>query len=365
LKSFLLSGLSTRPGIVLKHICSLIDEYLKNGYSLIPIDGEKKPHIYWKRYQYRRAAAKEIFSWYHQFCTYNIGIVTGHISKLAVIDVDDLSLLPELKERLPEINETTRVKTNRGYHYYFQLNGEQAKSTSALFDKRLELKSNGSYIVAPPSIIENHRYTYEIPLNEILPIPEKLAVNNNHGNKFPNKNILFKIPKYHGHKMDCIRQILKRDLKEGERDNGLFILYNLLLQNHNTKEYAREIVARKNQSLSTPLTDKELKKIYRRAYHYGCSGIRKKLPYVRCENCSYRFKGGQLGGSNILIKNIRILPELSNTQRSILCLLGTFFDGEKPSLNKIAKSAGMNYKTVKKAYDALKEKDIIDDSFCD
>jgi len=62
--------------------------------------------------------------------------------------------LPELKEILPEIKETTRVRTRRGYHYYFSLNGEQIKSTSSLFGKRIELKSNGTYVVAPPSIIK-------------------------------------------------------------------------------------------------------------------------------------------------------------------------------------------------------------------
>jgi hypothetical protein len=34
-----------------------------------------------------------------------------------------------------------------------------------------------------------------------------------------------------------------------------------------------------------------------------------------------------------LIKNIRILPELSNTQRGIVCLLGTVFKGGYP-INK-------------------------------
>ena len=257
----------------MNHIHSIIEQYIKNGYSLIPVDQEKRACIYWKKYQYKRATVNDILKWHIQFDTLNIGIVTGQISRLAVIDVDDLSLLPELKERLPEINETTRVRTNRGYHYYFQLNGEQVKSTSRLFGKRLELKSNGNYIVAPPSIIENHRYTYEIPLNEILPIPEKLVENNNQGDKFPNKNIIFKKPEYHGHKMDCIKRILKRNLKEGERNNSLFILYNLLIQNKNSTEYARKIVEKKNRSLSNPLTDVEIKKIYRKAYHYGCSGI--------------------------------------------------------------------------------------------
>jgi len=82
--------------------------------------------------------------------------------------------LPELKEYLPEIKETTRVRTRRGYHYYFSLNGEYVKSTNSLFGKRLELKSNGNYVVAPPSIIKAHQYVYEVPLSEMLPIPRLL-----------------------------------------------------------------------------------------------------------------------------------------------------------------------------------------------
>ena len=357
-----MSGLFTGSGKILKHICSLIEQYIQYGYSLIPVDEEKKPHIYWKRYQYRKAPRSDVFSWLNEFRPYNIGIVTGNISRLAVVDVDDISLLPGLEKRIPELTATTRVRTNRGYHYYFSLNNTTVKSTGALFGKRLELKSNGNYIVAPPSVINNHRYTYEVPLDNILPIPEILTINNKGNSEFAEKNIIDKIPKYHGHKMDCIRQILKRNLKEGERDNGLFVLYNLLLQNKNSTEYSRKIIEKKNNSLAVPLTGKDLKKIYRRTYHYGCSGIRKKLPFVRCENCTYRFRRGQLGSRNILVKSLRVLPELSNTQRGIACLLGTVFDGEYPSIYKIAKTAKMNSATVKRAINVLKEKHIIDES---
>ena len=327
----------------------------------MPIDKEKKPYIYWKSYQYKKANIEDIFGWCNKFCNANIGIVTGNISKLAVIDVDDLNLLPELKELLPEIRETTRVRTRRGYHYYFSLNGEYVKSTNSLFGKRLELKSNGNYVVAPPSIIKAHQYVYEIPLSEILPIPKILIKKNNPISPTKDKKYYtFKILKYHGQKVDCIRQILSRDLQEGERDNSLFILYNLLLQNKNRKEYSKKLVIQKNRSLSKPLTEMELKRVCRKAYNYGCVGIRDKLAYIKCEACEYRFKDGKLKDSNILIKNIRILPELSNTQRGIVCLLGTVFEGEYPSINKIALKAKMDYRTVEKAIYNLKKKGIID-----
>jgi predicted transcriptional regulator len=63
-----------------------------------------------------------------------------------------------------------------------------------------------------------------------------------------------------------------------------------------------------------------------------------------------------------LIKNIRILPELSNTQRGIVCLLGTVFEGEHPSINKIAETANMNHETVKNAIKILKEMLVIDEA---
>jgi hypothetical protein len=272
--------------------------------------------------------------------------------------------LPELKEYLPELKETTRVRTRRGYHYYFFLNGEHVKSTSNLFGKRLELKSNGNYVVAPPSIIKAHQYVYEIPLSEMLPIPKLLVKKERKPAPCveERKHKTFKIPKYHGQKVDCIRQVLSRDLEEGERNNSLFILYNLLLQNKNTDEYSKKLVVEKNGSLSEPLTEAELKKLYRKAYNYGCVGIRGKLVYIKCGTCGHRFKDGKLKDSNILIKNIRILPELTNTQRGIVCLLGTVFEGEHPSINKIAETANMNYETVKNAIKILKEMLVIDEA---
>jgi len=171
------------------------------------------------------------------------------------------------------------------------------------------------------------------------------------------KHKTFKIPKYHGQKVDCIRQILSRGLQEGERNNSLFILYNLLLQNKNTEEYAKKLVIKKNRSLSKPLNKIELKKVYRKAsYNYGCVGITDRLAYIKCEVCEYRFKDGELKDSNILIKNIRILPKLSSAQRGIACLLVTVYNGESPSANRIAKEANMDWRIVNNTMNSLRGK---------
>jgi len=56
------------------------------------------------------------------------------------------------------------------------------------------------------------------------------------------------------------------------------------------------------------------------------------------------------------------LPELSSTQRGIVCLLGTVFEGEYPSINKIARTADMDYRTIKNVIRELKELEVIDKS---
>jgi len=360
---------------------SIVNEYYQKGYSIIPLKhNEKVPAIYWKKYQYRQASREEILAWSMKFFEHNIAIITG--KELVVIDADDPSKLPELFKLLPEAEKTTKVKTKRCFHFYFSNNGKQKiRSTKNLFSLGIELKANGNYVVAPPSKIDNFTYRFVIPLSKILPIPEKIIrylevalpgieTGIKEGKQAPGveykKRKALSFPLYNGKDIYCITQILSRELKagekgkKGERDNSLFILYNLLLQNKNRQDHAKKITILKNNSLAKPLTDQEMEKLFRKGYRFKCSTIRETLPYIKCSLCKYRFKGGVLGVGNILVKNIRKLPELTNTERGIACLLGTVFDGEEPSISKIALKARMNYQTVQKAIDSLKEKGIID-----
>jgi len=50
----------------------------------------KRNLIYWKSYQYKKANIEDILNWCNIFSDVNVGIVTGNISKLAVIYVDEI-----------------------------------------------------------------------------------------------------------------------------------------------------------------------------------------------------------------------------------------------------------------------------------
>ncbi len=341
----------------------IIKKYYENGYSLLPIKkNSKEPYIKWKQYQNKRAGFNDVLDWYIEYDNPNIAIITGDISNLTVIDVDNPSILPELIKEVPELNETTRVKTKRGYHFYFSGNG--ISSTNNLLNMGVELKSNG-YVVAPPSTIDDFNYTFEVSLSEIQPLPNLIIeyLEKKEGHQTPNveykRRRVLRLPRYNGLGVPCIGQITERDLKLGERDNSLFILYNLLLQNRNTEDHSKKIVNLVNNSLTESLIEKEVNNIFKKAYNFKCSTIRKKLSFIDCSDCKYKFKGGKLGMKNIIVQNLGNLDKLNSSEQRILLFLGSYFEGEKPSLTALSNKVGMHFNTAKKAVASLEKKGII------
>jgi hypothetical protein len=113
------------------------------GFNVIPLRaGTKSSAIKWKEFQERKPTDEEFE---------NIGIVTGKASRLAVADVDNPKRLEGwLEENGLELRDTATVKTARGFHYYYRIpEGVEVRSKDV--GDALELKANGSYVVAPPS----------------------------------------------------------------------------------------------------------------------------------------------------------------------------------------------------------------------
>jgi Bifunctional DNA primase/polymerase, N-terminal/AAA domain/Primase C terminal 1 (PriCT-1) len=105
----------------------------------------------------------QITRWWKFWPDANVGIVTGSISRLCVLDVDGADGLESLqrltgKQGLPD---TIKVLTGRlgtdgsrnGYHLYFELEGhEWIRSSAGTLGKGLDVRGDGGYIVAPPSL---------------------------------------------------------------------------------------------------------------------------------------------------------------------------------------------------------------------
>ena len=128
--------------------------YLGLGLSVIPIEYKgKRPLVKWKEYQKRLPTEEEITKWFNNN-TVNLGIVTGSVSRnLFVIDFDNreayLDFFNDSERR--EIEENTLVvNTARGVHVY--LRSDKTIKCYRIEDKGFDIKGEGGYVVAPPSI---------------------------------------------------------------------------------------------------------------------------------------------------------------------------------------------------------------------
>ena len=129
------------------------------GYSVIPVQGDKmpeepkRPAINWKKYQGSIAATRRYHLWFDAGLT-AMGIVCGRVSRLLVIDFDDVFRYQRFCRHLPQYSETYTVKTRRGFHAYFRTD---VKVPSHQFDGG-DIKGEKSYVIAPPSKIGNVVY---------------------------------------------------------------------------------------------------------------------------------------------------------------------------------------------------------------
>jgi hypothetical protein len=124
--------------------------YMQQGYSVIPVRPDKKPMIRWEPYQHQRANDAEIRGWWQKWPDANVGIVTGAISGIDVIDVDSEAGKAALDEFWPDslVAPTCRTPSG-GWHHYFEYKPGLVNRARVLTD--CDVRTTGGYVVAPPS----------------------------------------------------------------------------------------------------------------------------------------------------------------------------------------------------------------------
>ncbi|MEM4238862.1 MAG: bifunctional DNA primase/polymerase, partial [Nitrososphaerota archaeon] len=136
-----------------------VKAYISSNLSVIPLQANsKQPAVNWKEFQTRKISAQEIdkYEWH------NVGIVTGTISSLVVFDADTEAAVSFLRN-FEEFRNTATVKTRRGIHYYFIVDDLPQEFGSQKIYKdniKIDLKANGGYVVAPPSVVDGHEYVW-------------------------------------------------------------------------------------------------------------------------------------------------------------------------------------------------------------
>jgi len=141
--------------------------YNIEGFSVIPLWGKKPANgVRWQPFQWRRATLPEIHRWDKLRSLQNVGIVCGEISgNLVVMDCDSLEASALFETVFPMLVNTFTVATGsgRGYHYYFYADTLPPTTRAMNINGgNLELRANGCYVVATPSIHPETRKHYRV-----------------------------------------------------------------------------------------------------------------------------------------------------------------------------------------------------------
>src|SRR3990172_8545079 len=139
--------------------------YAAKGWRVFPCQPhDKLPAIKWK--EGCTIQPDMIRAWWKENPEYNVGIVTGGRSGIIVLDVDpehggEESLLALVAD-LGQLSTTPESLTGGGgRHLLFAHPGVEITNSAGRLGPGLDIRGDGGYIVAPPSIHPDTGRTYE------------------------------------------------------------------------------------------------------------------------------------------------------------------------------------------------------------
>lgn len=218
-------------------------KYRGMNLSVIPIGKDKRPLVKWEEFQSRRPSLGDIKSWWKVYPSANVGIVTGKISGLAVVDCDSEDANKRFLLLAGNEFKSPIAKTPRGgNHYYCKHTNGQGNNTGVL--SKVDLRAEGGYVVAPPSIGMAGNYSWTIPIDQYklpdLP-PDYL------------KAIREAKPRGTSTRMDSIHEWFI----DGRRDEDLFSLAWSLVKSRMNRKDVEDIVFHVASMCKPPFPKKE------------------------------------------------------------------------------------------------------------
>lgn len=130
-------------------------EYVDRGWSVLPVrPDEKRPYMgNWLQYTHERATRQQVSSWFASLSGAGVGVVTGKVSGMVVLDVEADCPTPveELLRRWP-----TRMWSRTGsggvHLFYAYPHGVGRISNRVRIFEGADLRADGGFIVLPPTM---------------------------------------------------------------------------------------------------------------------------------------------------------------------------------------------------------------------
>lgn len=132
-----------------------IKQYWDYGWSLLPVKPEdKRPYTQnWLQYTKQKANFNMVNEWFTHLSGAGVGVVTGRVSDLVVLDVENYCETP-INELLSKYPTNLISKTGSGgYHLFYRYppNKGRVANRVGLFNG-IDLRADGGFIVLPPTL---------------------------------------------------------------------------------------------------------------------------------------------------------------------------------------------------------------------
>lgn len=109
--------------------------------------------------------AEQVHQWWKDSPEANIGVATGLMHGLFVIDVDGPAGEAAL-EKFGELPQTPQVRTRKGRHLYFAGAPRALGCSARRLGEQIDTRGNGGYVIAPPSVHpDGSKYAWIAGLN--------------------------------------------------------------------------------------------------------------------------------------------------------------------------------------------------------
>jgi hypothetical protein len=201
--------------------------YRARGWSVLPVRaGDKRPLVRWLEFQTRPPTTDEIEAWYAREPDANVGIVTGVVSGIIVVDVDSRHGGNESLDALERVHgpfppTLIAITGGGGRHSYFAHPGGEIHNRVGLFPG-IDVRGDGGYVVAPPSRHPSGKhYAWTSPAEALhaapAPPPAWLVDRLRPHGKRP------------GYPLEHWRNLIERGVAEGQRNSTMASLAGHLL----------------------------------------------------------------------------------------------------------------------------------------
>ncbi len=129
-------------------------KYAEKGWHVFPCNIDKTPKTVNGLHDATIDQA-QIRCWWEKWPDASIGLATGKISGVWVLDVDEYKqagTLDAFQKKFGQLPDTLIQRTGAGgYHYFWNYNGNKIKSRNGKIFKYIDVKGDGGYVILSPS----------------------------------------------------------------------------------------------------------------------------------------------------------------------------------------------------------------------